>query len=447
MRKGIQIPRRTFLRGLGTAIALPSLEAMFSSRSMAAGSVKFPTRMAFIYIPNGVIQNKWNVTEDGSDYKFSPTLEPLSDFRKDMVIFSGLAHEKAEANGDGAGDHARANATFLTGCQARKTSGANIRLGVSVDQVAAQKQGSQTRLPSLELSSDGARMSGRCDSGYSCAYQFNLAWKNDTTPLPPESNPQAVFNRLFAGGSKKEADEASPRRNILRKSVLDFALADAKQLEGRLGYTDKRKLNEYLESVREIEKRVESASKSKSELPKGFSKPMGKPGDFGEHVKLMGDMMALAFQTDTTRIASYLLAHDGDNRSYPNLGVRHGHHSISHHGNNSEKVAALAKINRYHCTLLAHFLGRLKSIKEGDGTLLDHSMVIYGGAIGDGNRHTHYDLPVILAGKGNGAVKTGRHLVYPRHTPMANLFLAMLDIFGAPTDRLGDSSGRLKGLS
>jgi len=414
---------------------------------MAAGSVKFPTRMAFIYIPNGVIQNKWNVTEDGSDYKFSPTLEPLSDFRKDMVIFSGLAHEKAEANGDGAGDHARANATFLTGCQARKTSGANIRLGVSVDQVAAQKQGSQTRLPSLELSSDGARMSGRCDSGYSCAYQFNLAWKNDTTPLPPESNPQAVFNRLFAGGSKKEADEASQRRNILRKSVLDFALADAKQLEGRLGYTDKRKLNEYLESVREIEKRVESASKSKSELPKGFSKPMGKPGDFGEHVKLMGDMMALAFQTDTTRIASYLLAHDGDNRSYPNLGVRHGHHSISHHGNNSEKVAALAKINRYHCTLLAHFLGRLKSIKEGDGTLLDHSMVIYGGAIGDGNRHTHYDLPVILAGKGNGAVKTGRHLVYPRHTPMANLFLTMLDIFGAPTDRLGDSSGRLKGLS
>ena len=447
MGKGIQIHRRTFLRGLGTAIALPSLEVMFSSRSAAAGSVKFPTRMAFIYIPNGVIQNKWNVKEEGSNYKFSPTLEPLSNFRKDMIIFSGLAHEKAEANGDGAGDHARANATFLTGCQARKTSGENIRLGVSVDQVAAQKLGSQTRLPSLELSSDGARLSGRCDSGYSCAYQFNLAWKNGTTPVPPESNPQAVFNRLFAGGSKKEADEASQRRNILRKSVLDFALEDAKQLEGRLGYTDKRKLNEYLESVREIEKRVEAASESQSELPKGFSKPMGKPRDFGEHVKLMGDMMALAFQTDTTRIASYLLAHDGDNRSYPNLGVRHGHHSISHHGNNAEKVAALAKINRYHCALLAHFLGRLKSIKEGDGTLLDHSMIIYGGAIGDGNRHTHYDLPVILAGKGNGAVNVGRHLVYPRHTPMANLFLTMLDIFGAPTDRLGDSSGRLKGLS
>ncbi|SVB62854.1 uncharacterized protein METZ01_LOCUS215708, partial [marine metagenome] len=349
----MHIHRRTFLRGLGTAIALPSLEAMFSSRSAAAGSVKFPTRMAFIYIPNGVIQNKWNVKEEGSNYKFSPTLEPLSNFRKDMIIFSGLAHEKAEANGDGAGDHARANATFLTGCQARKTSGENIRLGVSVDQVAAQKLGSQTRLPSLELSSDGARLSGRCDSGYSCAYQFNLAWKNGTTPVPPESNPQAVFNRLFAGGSKKEADEASQRRNILRKSVLDFALEDAKQLEGRLGYTDKRKLNEYLESVREIEKRVEAASESQSELPKGFSKPMGKPRDFGEHVKLMGDMMALAFQTDTTRIASYLLAHDGDNRSYPNLGVRHGHHSISHHGNNAEKVEALAKINKYHCALLA----------------------------------------------------------------------------------------------
>lgn len=435
------------MRGLGTAIALPSLEAMFTSRSMAAGSVKFPTRMAFIYIPNGVIQNKWNVKENGSDYKFSPTLEPLSDFREDMIVFSGLAHEKAEANGDGAGDHARANATFLTGCQARKTSGENIRLGVSVDQIAAQKLGDKTRLPSLELSSDGVRLSGRCDSGYSCAYQFNLAWKNETTPVPPESNPKAVFDRLFAGGSKKDVDEGRQRRNILRKSVLDFALEDAKRLEGRLGYTDKRKLNEYLESLREIEKRVEAASESQSDLPKGFSTPTGKPGDFGEHVRLMGDMMALAFQTDTTRIASYLLAHDGDNRSYPNLGVRHGHHSISHHGNNAEKVTALAKINRYHCSLLAHFLGRLKSIKEGDGTLLDHSMIVYGGAIGDGNRHTHYDLPVILAGRGNGAVNVGRHLVYPQHTPMANLFLTMLDIFGAPTDRLGDSSGRLKGLS
>ena len=445
----MQMQRRTFLRGLGTAMALPSMEAMFSSKVLASGSAKFPTRMAFIYIPNGVIQNEWNIKGDGdgSGYQFSPTLEPLSDFREDMIIFSGLAHEKAEANGDGAGDHARANATFLTGCQARKTSGENIRLGVSVDQIAAQKLGGKTRLPSLELSSDGVRLSGRCDSGYSCAYQFNLAWKNETTPVPPESNPKAVFDRLFAGGSKRDVDEGRQRRNILKKSVLDFVLEDAKHLEGKLGYTDKRKLNEYLESVREIEKRVESASESRPDLPKGFSTPTVKPRDFGEHIRLMGDMMALAFQTDTTRIASYLLAHDGDNRSYPNLGVRHGHHSISHHGNNAEKVADLAKINRYHCSLFAHFLGRLKSIKEGDGTLLDHSMIVYGGAIGDGNRHTHYDLPVIFAGKGNGAVNVGRHLVYPRHTPMANLFLTMLDIFGAPADSLGDSTGRLKGLS
>ena len=447
MSRQLQIGRRTFLKGLGTAMALPSMEAMFSSKALASGSLEFPTRMAFIYIPNGVIQNQWNVKGIGQDYNFSPTLKPLSDFREDMIVFSGLAHERAEANGDGAGDHARANATFLTGCQARKTSGANIKLGISVDQIAAREYGKNTRFPSLELSSDGARLSGKCDSGYSCAYQFNLAWKNETTPVPPESDPKAVFDRLFVGGSKKEMNEGRQRRSILKKSILDFVLEDAKKLEGKLGYTDKRKLDEYLDSVREIEKRVESASSGPVTLPDGFTAPSGKPRDFGDHVRLMGDMMALAFQTDSTRIATYLLAHDGDNRSYPDLGVRHGHHSISHHRNDAKKVEALAKINHYHCSLFAHFLGRMKSIREGDGTLLDHSMIVYGGAIGDGNRHTHHDLPVVLAGKANGKLKTGTHMVYPRYTPMANLFLSMLDIVDVPTARLGDSTGNLKGLA
>ena len=447
MSKAHLIPRRTFLRGLGTAIALPTLEAMLPSRALAAGNIKFPTRMAFIYIPNGVIQKKWNVSGEGSKYKFSHILEPLTKHREDLLIFSGLAHGKARANGDGAGDHARANATFLTGCQARKTSGANIRLGISADQVAAQKLGGETRLASLELSSDGVRVSGRCDSGYSCAYQYNLSWKNDSTPMPPESNPKAVFDRLFTRGSKKEIDENKLRRERSRKSILDFAMEDAKRLEKKLGWTDRQKLEEYLESIRELEKRIETMGASNPNLPPGYSAPVGRPRKFGDHVRMMGDMMPLAFQTDSTRIASFLLAHDGDNRSYPHLGVKDGHHSLSHHRDTPSKVAALAKINRYHASLFAHFLDRMKAVKEGDGTLLDHSMIVYGGAIGDGNRHTHNNLPVVVAGNGNGAIRTGRHVRYPTNTPMANLFLSMLDIFGAPTDRLGDSTGRLKGLS
>ena len=447
MSKTIQMPRRTFLRGLGTAIALPTLEAMVPSRASAAGNTKFPTRMAFIYIPNGVVQQNWNVAGTGKEFRLSHTLEPLSKHREELLIFSGLAHLKARANGDGAGDHARANATFLTGCQARKTSGADIKLGVSVDQVAAKQFAGKTRFPSLELSSSGVRLSGRCDSGYSCAYQYNLSWKNESTPMPPESNPKAVFDRLFSGGNKKDVDESKQRRERYRKSILDFALEDAKRLEKRLGHADKQKLNEYLDSIREVEKSIEVASRTDMNLPAGYSAPSGKPRDFGQHVRLMADMMALAFQTDSTRVSTFLLAHDGDNRSYPHLGVREGHHSISHHRNDKDKLASLTKINRYHCTLLAHFLDRLKAIKEGDGTLLDHSMVVYGAAIGDGNRHTHHDLPVLLAGKGNGAIETGRHVQYPTNTPMANLFLSMLDIMDAPTDRLGDSTGLLKGLS
>jgi hypothetical protein len=447
MSKAHQIPRRTFLRGLGTAIALPTLEAMLPSRALAAGNIKFPTRMAFIYIPNGVIQKKWNVSGEGSKYKFSHILEPLTKHREDLLIFSGLAHDKARANGDGAGDHARANATFLTGCQARKTSGANIRLGVSVDQVAAQKLGGETRLASLELSSDGVRVSGRCDSGYSCAYQYNLSWKNDSTPMPPESNPKAVFDRLFTSGSNKEINENKLRRERSRKSILDFAMEDAKRLEKKLGWTDKQKLEEYLESIRELEKRIETTGASNPNLPPGYSTPVGRPRNFGDHVRMMGDMMTLAFQTDSTRIASFLLAHDGDNRSYPHLGVKDGHHSLSHHRDTPSKVAALTKINRYHTSLFAHFVDRMKAVKEGDGTLLDHSMIVYGGAIGDGNRHSHNNLPVVVAGNGNGAIRTDRHVRYPTNTPMANLFLSMLDIFGTPTERLGDSTGPLKGLA
>ncbi len=447
MIKTWQLPRRTFLRGLGTAVALPMLEAMLPARALAAGSAKFPTRMAFIYIPNGVVQNQWTPKQEGESFQLPRILEPLAAHKDDLLVMSGLAHDKARANGDGPGDHARANATFLTGCQARKTSGSNIRAGVSVDQVCVQQMKEKTRLPSLELSSDGPRMSGNCDSGYSCAYQFNLAWRNDTTPLPPESNPALVFERMFGNGNKPQEDESRKRRREQQKSLLDFVREDAQQLEKKLGYTDKRKLDEYLTAIREMELRLEVMAKSPVQLPSGYSVPTGKPKDFGDHARLMFDMMALAFQTDSTRVASYLLAHDGDNRSYPHLSVREGHHSLSHHRNSPEKLEMLARINRYHCTLLAHFLERLKTIKEGDGTLLDHTMIVYGGAIGDGDRHSHHDLPVIVAGKANGNIRTGRHVRYSKDTPMSNLFLSMLDIMGTPTQRLGDSTGLLKELS
>ena len=265
--------------------------------------------------------------------------------------------------------------------------------------------------------------------------------------MPPESNPKAVFDRLFTRGSNKEIDENKLRRERSRKSILDFAMEDAKRLEKKLGWTDRQKLEEYLESIRELEKRIETMGAPNPNLPPGYSAPVGRPRKFGDHVRMMGDMMTLAFQTDSTRIASFLLAHDGDNRSYPHLGVKDGHHSLSHHRDTPSKVAALTKINRYHASLFAHFLDRMKAVKEGDGTLLDHSMIVYGGAIGDGNRHTHNNLPVVVAGKGNGAIRTGRHVRYPTNTPMANLFLSMLEIFGAPAERLGDSTGSLTGLS
>ncbi len=447
MNNSWQIPRRTFLRGVGTAMALPMLDVMIPSGARAADASKAPKRMAFVYIPNGVVQRHWTPNAEGSSFGLQRIMEPLAPHRENLLILTGLAHDKARANGDGPGDHARANATFLTGCQARKTSGSDIRAGVSVDQVFVQQTKEKTRLPSLELSSDGPRMTGNCDSGYSCAYQFNLAWRNEATPLPPESNPALVFERMFGNGNKAQQAQSTQRRLETRKSLLDFVREDAQQLERKLGRTDKRKLDEYFTAVREMELRVNAMAKAPRGLPEGYSVPDGKPRDFGDHVRMMLDMMTLAFQTDQTRVATYLLAHDGDNRSYPHIGVRGGHHSISHHRNNADNLEMLTRINRYHCSLFAHFLDRLKSVKEGDGTLLDHTLIVYGGAIGDGDRHSHHDLPVILAGKGGGAVRPGRHVRYPKDTPMANLLLSMLNIMGTPTQRLGDSTGSLQGLS
>lgn len=445
------IPRRTFLRGLGTALALPSLEAMLPVARAATSAAevtaaKSPRRMAFLYIPNGADMANWTPQAEGAEFELPLILEPLAPYRQDLLVLSGLAHAKAWPNGDGAGDHARASATFLTACQAKKTDGADIHVGVSVDQVAAARVGRLTRLPSLELGCDRSQLAGNCDSGYSCAYSFNISWKTPSTPMPPETDPRMVFERLFASGTRDENAEARARRERHERSILDFVQEDARALQGRLGATDRRKLDEYLTAVRELELRIENAGKFKATLP-AFDKPSGVPDTYEQHLRLMFDLLTLAFQTDSTRVASFILAHDGSNRPYPFLGVREGHHDLSHHGNDEEKKRKIAKINRFHMEQFAYFLGRLKTTPEGEGSLLDHCMVVYGAAISDGNRHNHNDLPVILAGHGGGTLRTGRHVRYANDTPMANLYLSLLDRMAAPIERLGDSSGQLGRLT
>lgn len=430
-------------------MALPLLEAMAPvAKSLAAEKTAagFPARMAFVYVPNGVDMESWTPSTLGTDYELTPVLQPLAAHKQDFSVLSGLAHTKARANGDGAGDHARANATFLTGKQAKKTAGADIRVGISVDQVAANKVGQQTRLPSLELSCDKSRQAGACDSGYSCAYQFNLAWKSDATPLPPEVDPRLVFDRLFSNFNSSENAESREIRDRYNKSILDFVLEDANRLKSKLGKTDQRKLDEYMSAVRDLEKRIEQANKFAANLP-DYRKPVGIPQEYENHIRLMYDLMAVAFQTDTTRISTFLVAHDGSNRAYPQIGISDGHHDLSHHGNDPVKKSKIAAINTFHTQQFAYFLEKLKSIKEGEGTLLDNCMIVYGSGIADGNRHAHHDLPVLMAGRGAGTIKPGRHVKYPTETPMANLYISMLERMGVKVDHFGDSTGKITDLA
>jgi hypothetical protein len=436
--------RRRFLRGLGTLIALPAMESL-APRSLAAGvQSKFPLRMAFIYGPNGRNMEHWTPAKTGADYELSRTLKPLEKLKDTFQVISGLKHEKANANGDGGGDHARANATFLTGMQARKTAGADIRAGISVDQVAANAVGQLTKLPSLELSCDEARGAGNCDSGYSCAYQFNLAWKTESMPLAPERDPRLAFERLFTNGLADEADAARAKREFYNKSILDFVNEDARTLQKHLGSTDRRKLDEYMSSIRDIERRLTQSGKAVKTMP-AYDKPTGIPGSYEQHIRVMFDLMALAFQMDTTRISTFLLAHDGSNRTFPDIGVNEQHHGISHHQGNADRLEKIQKIDEYYVRQFAYFLERMKGIKEGAGSLLDNCMIVYGGGISDPDRHSHHDLPVILAGKGGGTLKTGRHLRV-NGDPMCNLYLSMLDRMGVKEERFGDSSGRLNDI-
>jgi hypothetical protein len=428
-------------------LALPWLESLQAAGgSVSAGATQgLPRRTAFIYVPNGANMADWTPQDLGRDYRLPMILEPLEGVRDDVLVISGLAHDKARPNGDGAGDHARASATFLTGCQARKTSGSDIHVGVSVDQLLAEKLRGQTRFASLELGCDRGQQTGNCDSGYSCAYSFNISWRTPSSPVPPETDPRQVFERLFAGPDRAENAEAKTRRERQQKSILDFVSEDARQLRSRLGRTDQRKVEEYLAAVREIELRAAHVGALATGLP-AHDKPTGVPAAYEDHIRLMFDLLALSFQTDTTRVASFIMAHDGSNRPYPFLGVSEGHHDLSHHQNDAEKKRKIAQINQFHMHQLARFLAKLKSIREGQGTLLDQCMVVYGSGIADGNSHAHHDLPVVLAGRGGGTLDTGRHVRYPKDTPMTNLYLSLMERMGAPTERMGDSSGSLAGL-
>ena len=443
------IPRRTVLKGLGAVMALPWLEAMGVQTGWAAGNTPVknaaPNRMAFLYVPNGVNMDGWRVGAEGVlPSKLPPILAPLAGVRNDFSILTGLAADKARSHGDGGGDHARAMSAFLTGAQPRKTDGANIRAGVSADQLAASRIGDRTRLASLEIGTEASKLAGGCDSGYSCIYQSNISWRSATQPMPKEVNPKLIFERLFGSGSDLERQ----RRDSARKSVLDAVREDYRDLNGRLGAEDQRKLDEYFTAVREMELRIaKSGQDGRSKLPVGALTPRGIPESYAEHLRLLADLMVLAFQTDTTRVATFVLANEGSNRSYPFIGVRDGHHSISHHGHDPVKLAKIQDINIFHSTALAYLLERLKSVKEGDGNLLDHSMIVYGSGNGDGDRHNHDDLPILLAGGGCGTLKQGRHIVYQKETPINNLWVSMLNRMDIRDVQFGDSTGELKRLS
>lgn len=451
------VSRRAVLRGMGVAVALPWLEAMspgtmgkaLAQSSGAVGAGGAPLRMAMIFAPNGVNYPHWLPSGEGRTYEMSPTLAPLEPVREHLNIMTGLTLDKARANGDGPGDHARSSATYLTGAQARKTNGNDIRIGVSVDQFAAQQVGENTRLPSLEIGCESGRPAGNCDSGYSCAYVSNIAWHDEDTPVPKTIDPAAVFEQMFGDIEQARAGGQRQRQQRRRGSVLDYVQSDTSRLERRLGAADQRKLDEFQTSIREIERRIERAQ-SDDETPvppDGFQPPTGIPRQVGEHIDLMYDMMHLAFQMDITRISTFMLGVGGSNRSFPEIGVREGHHSLSHHRNNASMVDKIRKIDRFYVEHFAKFVEKMAATREGNGSLLDNCMLLFGSGISDGNRHNHHDLPMVMAGRGGGTIDPGRLIQYNRDTPMCNLYMSMLDRMGCDVAEFGDATGQLRGLT
>ena len=437
------LPRRAFLRGMGVTIALPLLDAMTPAFSPNSKPI---VRLGFVYVPNGIIMNKWRPQGEGADFEFAPTMKPLEPFRQQLMVFSGLSQVQGRALGDGAGDHARAGATWLTGVHPKKSE-INLRAGISADQVAAQALSQYTQFGSLELGIESNQLAGNCDSGYSCAYTNTISWRSATTPLPVENNPRAIFERMFGDG---ESTDAAARLALLesQRSILDYVTGSLNRLSGKLGSHDRARLNDYADAIRDIERRIQKAEQQSStmKLPV-MERPAAIPDEFEDHVKLVMDLQVLAYQSDLTRVVTLMMAREGSNRPYRSIGISDGHHNITHHQNDAEKIAKVTKINEVHVRLFAYLLEQLKATPDGGGNLLDHSLILYGSSISDGNLHTHHDLPIVLAGGGGNQIKGNRHVVYPKDTPLNNLLLGMLEKAGVQTEKLGDSTGKLDCLA
>ena len=445
--KKLSLPRRTFLRGMGATVALPLLDAMVPALSALSTTAAAPIkRLGFVYLPNGAVMQAWTPRGEGTNLELSPTLSPLAPYRDQTLVISRLAHGQAEPLGDGNGEHSRASAVWLNGVHPKQTEGADVRAGVTADQLAAAELGKQTPLPSLKLAIDLDFLVGNCENGYSCVYMNTTAWRTPTTPLPMENNPRVVFERLFGDGGTREQRLAEMRKD---RSILDSVTDDLAHLERDLGTGDRQRLDQYLYAVRAVERRIQlsEAQGADATLPENLLRPAGIPDSYEDHVELMFDLLALAYQADVTRVFTFMLGRELGGRPYPQIGVPDPHHGISHHRNDPEKLAKLATINRHHVGLFTHFLDRLETTPDGDGTLLDSSMVLYGAGLGDSNDHLHYDLPVAVVGGNASGIRGGRHLPYPKDTPLANLLISMLDKAGLPAEQFGDSTGRLTALT
>jgi hypothetical protein len=445
------LSRRKLLRGIGVSIALPLLDAMAPAFSPAKTA---PLRMMFNYVPNGIVMKDWTPRGSWWDVsrifhpigELSRILQPMAPYRDKMLLVTGLTQRNGYGYpSDGGGGHARAAATYLTGVHAKKTGGADICVGISMDQVAAQKIGGATRFPSLELTCEEGRMSGACDLGYSCAYSNSISWRSATTPNPPEMNPRSAFEKLFGAGD--EDPETRKRNRRYDRSVLDGVMEDARNLERDLGSSDRRKLDEYMSSVREIETRIQKAERDNQEVVPQMEKPEAAPADLADHARLMYDLMRVAFQTDMTRIATFMLTREGSTRTYREINLPEAHHPLTHHHGDPGMIEKVVRINRYHVELFAEFIGKMAKTPDGDGSLLDHSMIVYGSGISDGNQHEHVNLPLMIMGGGCGTIKTGRRLDLPANTPLNNLHVSMLDRMGVPVEKLGDSTGRVRELN
>jgi hypothetical protein len=445
-----RLPRRTFLRGVGVTLGLPLLDSMIPALATAADVVAKPaTRMSFMYVPNGImdLHHEWAPAAAGA-LEITPILDPLAPFKDHLLLLSGLSHPEGRPQpGEGGGDHSRAATSFLTGVHAKQSEGADLQAGTSLDQIAAKELGKHTQLASLELSLDSTETIGECETGYSCAYTNTLSWRTPTTPMPMENQPRAVFENLFG-----DSNSTDPKVRLARirsdRSILDSLFQDASGILKDLGSSDRTKVTEYLDAIRDVERRIQLAEEQSSRDLPVVERPMGGiPATFEEHAKLMLDLQALAYQTDMTRVTTFMLGHETTTRSYPELGIPDSHHPLTHHGGDPDKIKKVIKINTHHISMLAYFLEKLRNTPDGDGTLLDHVVILYGAGLSDGNLHLHDNVPTLLAGGGSGKIKGGRHVHYPANTPMHNLYGTLLDVAGVPLETLTSSSGKLEPLS